>query len=118
MADYTSSKPATSSAPTKAKSKGSILLADEMLIHRKPVQERSGAAWESVALEMFNEKTQADYVTIVEDAKRRGINPNMMPKPKLYTPENIFASKLIKDEVAGDRVGIVLTDSKKFYYKL
>lgn len=102
----------------RAKAKGKIMMADEMLTHRKPVQERSGKEYEQDALDMFNEKAQADYQAAVENAKARGVNPNFVAKPKTYGSADVFSSKLVKDEVNGNRVGIVLNDSKKFYYQL
>lgn len=113
-------KAPVTAAPAKAtaKPKGKIMLPDELLIHRKPVQEHSGEEYEADAVTMFNEKNQEAYQRDVENAKARGVNANLIPKPKTYGAADVFASRLIKDEVNGDRVGIVLTDSKKFYYQL
>lgn len=111
-------QPAPAAASKAAKPKGKIMLPDEMLIHRKPAQERTGSEYEADAVAIFNEKNQEEYKSEVEKAKARGINVNLIPRPRTYGPADVFSSKLIKDEVNGDRVGIVLTDSKKFYYQL
>lgn len=111
-------QPAPAAASKAAKPRGKVVLPDEMLIHRKPAQERTGAEYEQDALEMFNEKAQGEYAAAMEEAKRRGMNPNLVPKPKIYGLANIFSSKLIKDDVRGTRIGIVLDDAKKFYYQL
>jgi hypothetical protein len=82
------------------------------------VQERTGSEYEADAVAVFNEMNLARYNAEVEAAKGRGVNPNLIGKPRSYSAADVFASKLIKDEVNGDRIGIVLTDSKKFYYQL
>ena len=109
--------PQPSPVAAKKPAKGSIILPDEKLIHRKPEHERSGLEFEAEAIESFNEKLAGEYNARLVEAKRRGINPNNIPKPKTYTVNDVLASKLKPNEKEGFQVGIVLVDAKKFYYK-
>lgn len=104
-------------APAK-KAPGKLLLPDEILLNRKPMQERSGKAHEAAAIEVYNERLSGDYAAALKDAERRGIPANKVPKPKTYTVNDVFASVVVIDPVNGDRVGIVTTDGKKFYLQL
>lgn len=97
---------------------GKLLLPDELLLNRKPVQERGGKAYEAAAMEVYNKRLSDDYTAALKHAEGRGIPASKVPKPKTYTVDDVFASVIVKDEVNGNRVGIVTQDGKKFYLQL
>lgn len=110
-------KPSVSTSKAKTP-QGKLLLADEVLLARKPNHERTGQEYEAAALELYNARLTADYNDAVTDFKRRGLDPNKVPRPRVYTAADVLSSQYRKNPEHGDRVWIITTDAKKFVYQL